>query len=255
LSANLSFLKLSAISDRPAGAIGSVIWHFDAVPSTNGTLRVLLEKGQAAHGSVVVADEQKAGRGRQGRIWQADPGSGLLFSIFLEPLEPAMTYCMAALAARDAIADVTKQRPTLKWPNDVLIGGRKVCGILVEQVREGAIVGIGTNTNMTPGELARIGPEATSLAQISGRGVDHADLLERLLRRLEEQYIRISRSPQVVFEDWRSALTTVGQTVEVETSREIWIGRAVDVATDGALLVTNNKRLVRVYAANVRIRS
>jgi BirA family biotin operon repressor/biotin-[acetyl-CoA-carboxylase] ligase len=137
----------------------------------------------------------------------------------------------------------------------VLLGGKKVSGILVERVTAGTVVGVGINTNMTSHELATIGAEATSLFQATGREVCHGELLEHLLRRLEEQFIRIGRSSPSVFEDWRSALVTVGQVVEVETTRDKWVGRAVDVAADGSLLVTNDKRIVRVYAADVRIRS
>lgn len=248
-------LDMCALPDRSRGEVGSVIWHLQCIASTNEMLKRLVHQGSAWHGTVIVADEQVAGKGRQGRVWHSPAGAGLFCSVLIGPLDVSLTYCLAALAVRDAIADVVDMRPDLKWPNDLLIHGRKVSGILVEQVRQAAVVGIGVNTNMSEDQLATIGPEATSLAAVSGKRIPHTDLLKFLLERIQEQYIRISQSSESVFRDWRRALVTIGQTVEVETSREKWIGRAVDVASDGALLVTNDKRLVRVYAANVRIRS
>lgn len=176
-------------------------------------------------------------------------------SIYLSPIGAHLTYCVCALAVRDAVSDLVNHRAELKWPNDVLIDGKKVCGILAERVSDGVVVGFGVNSNMTCAELARIGAGATSLRLASRQPVDQAQLFDRLLTSLEQQYERSRRSPDAVFRAWRSALITPGKIVEVETPREKWIGRAVDVAEDGSLLVSNDKRIVRVYAADVRLRS
>ncbi|HEV3312304.1 MAG TPA: biotin--[acetyl-CoA-carboxylase] ligase, partial [Chloroflexota bacterium] len=235
--------------------IGHTVWYAPSVSSTNRVLREMVERGDARHGTAVVAGVQTAGRGRLGRSWAASPGSGLLISVLMDPVEPRVTTCIVSLAVQDAIYSTAKQPSELKWPNDVLVGGLKVCGILVERFGFGAVVGIGINTNMEQVELDRIGAEATSLAVRSGSIIDHDALLDDLLIRLEERYRRSKSKPESVFQEWRSAIVTLGHTVEVETARDTWVGRAVDVASDGALLVTNDKRLVRVYAADVRIRS
>jgi len=178
----------------------------------------------------------------------------LYFSVLLAGVETRLLYCLAALAVRDAVSEAWNLPCAVKWPNDILVGSRKVAGILIEQQPEGAIVGIGVNTNLSWAELVRIGPEAVSLSAATGLDIDHFHLLERLLRNLEAQYIRSRRSSDLVFQDWKTSLVTLGQTVEVQTTREKWMGLAVDVAIDGSLLVLNDKRLVRVYAADVRIR-
>lgn len=224
------------------------------MPSTNSTLRDLLRSGWAGHGAAVWADEQTEGRGRLGRNWVSRPGSGLFVSVFLADVTARLTYCLAALAVRDAVRDATGADCRIKWPNDVLLAGKKVAGILIEQLPHGAIVGIGINTNMSESELVRIGPEATSIESATGLALDHATFLEQVLRRLDDQYVRSGQTPELLFQDWKAALVTLGQTVEVETTREKWLGKAVDVAIDGSLLVLNDRRLVRVYAADVRIR-
>ena len=233
--------------------MGHTIHRYESLASTNATLRELLTEGRATHGEVVVAGRQTAGRGRRGRSWEAEAGSGLLVSVLLTPVEARVTYCLTSLAVRDAVSSMADGRASLKWPNDVLIGNRKVAGILVDLVTEGAIVGIGINTNMNRTELDRIGPEATSVAVETGRAFDHAQLLGRLIELLEEQYSRSRKSPDSVFREWRSALVTLGHSVEVETARERWVGQAVDVDEDGSLLVRHDERIERVYAADVRL--
>ncbi len=249
-----SFLDLSRIRDRSLGEVGGAVWHFSSVSSTNKLLRAAMSRG-APHGTVFVADEQTDGRGRRGRNWLASPGSGLLSSTLLSPVEAGLCYALVALAVRNAIVDATSLSVDLKWPNDVLVDGKKVCGILCEQVNTSAIVGIGINTNMNGAEIARIGPEATSLYLTARHTIDHSLLLEALLDRLQQQYVEVRKSPENVFRDWRGSLVTLGRIVEVQEPDTRWTGRAVDVAEDGALLVRNDKRLVRVYAADVRIRA
>jgi BirA family transcriptional regulator, biotin operon repressor / biotin---[acetyl-CoA-carboxylase] ligase len=144
-------------------------------------------------GAVAVADEQTEGRGRLGRRWSARPGTGLLFSIALRPAVPSSRLpelsLVAGEACAEAIAAVTGLQPELKFPNDVLIGGRKVAGILAE-AREGRVVlGIGVNVNASEDELpAGTDTPATSLSLEAGRRVDRAELLVTLLERLERCY-------------------------------------------------------------------
>jgi len=157
---------------------------------TESTQRLLED---ASEGAVAVADEQTEGRGRLGRNWEARPGTSLLFSVLLEPPVasarlPELTL-VAGEACAEAIAAVTGVEPTIKHPNDVLVDGRKVAGILAE-ARDGRVVlGIGINVNAEAAEL----PTATetpagSLSLAAGREISRADLLVDLLLRLERHY-------------------------------------------------------------------
>ena len=147
----------------------------------------------ADEGGVAVAEEQTEGRGRLGRQWVAAPGTSVLFSVLLRPSVaverlPELTP-LAAEATAEALAEVAAVRPTLKEPNDVLIGERKVAGILGE-ARDGVVtLGIGINVNVPPGELpTETRLPATSLLAETGNRVDRAELLVTLLERLERRY-------------------------------------------------------------------
>jgi BirA family biotin operon repressor/biotin-[acetyl-CoA-carboxylase] ligase len=144
-------------------------------------------------GAVVVAEEQTEGRGRLGRQWLAPTGTSLLVSILLRPeVEPARLPELSLVAGRacaEAIADVAGLEPEVKFPNDVLLGGRKVAGILAEASEGRVVLGVGVNVTQRPGELppdART--PATSLAIETGRAIDRGELLLALLERLERRY-------------------------------------------------------------------
>lgn len=248
-------LDLSSLPKISPPIVGHTIYHFRSVDSTNDLMKRMVRRGTATHGTVVVSDEQMSGRGRLGRAWEAAPGSGLLTSTFVEPFDPGLSYAVCSLAVSSAVHMVTDRLPEIKWPNDLLLDGLKIGGILVEAQGRGYIAGIGINSNMNSEELARIGQKATSLRVACGHIVDQSRLLGALLSCLEGEHERSRSFPEAVFRDWRDALVTLGRQVEVETSRERWVGQAVDVAPDGSLLVTNDKRIVHVYAADVRLRA
>jgi BirA family biotin operon repressor/biotin-[acetyl-CoA-carboxylase] ligase len=171
------------------------IHHYFKVDSTN---RVAMELGHQSepHGAIVVAEEQSAGRGRTGRVWHSERSSGIYLTILLRPqLTPvqAPTLTLAAgLAARDAIAEQTNMKPDLRWPNDVLLNGKKVCGILTEMYAEPdrmkfVVIGFGVNVNNTK-MPAEISATATSLLIETGRVHSRLELTARLLRRFENYY-------------------------------------------------------------------
>jgi BirA family biotin operon repressor/biotin-[acetyl-CoA-carboxylase] ligase len=176
------------------------IHHYFKVDSTN---RVAMELGQQGepHGAIVVAEEQSAGRGRTGRTWHSEKSSGIYLTILLRPQltpvqAPALTLA-AGIAARDAIAEQIgaaggNRKTDLRWPNDVLLNGKKVCGILTEMYAEPdrikfVVVGFGVNVNNTkmPAEISDI---ATSLLLETGRAHSRLELTARLLRRFEVYY-------------------------------------------------------------------
>ena len=171
---------------QPRGRFGRPFTWVESCPSTQRLL------AGAPDGAVVAADEQTEGRGRLGRSWLAPKGTSLLFSIALTPPVPAERLpeltVVAAEALRDALAGATGVTATIKPPNDVLIGGRKVAGILAEASEGRVVLGIGVNVRQMPDELPRATPTpATSLAA-EGAQVDRATLLAAILERLEAGY-------------------------------------------------------------------
>jgi BirA family biotin operon repressor/biotin-[acetyl-CoA-carboxylase] ligase len=148
-----------------------------------------------AEGTVAVAEEQTEGRGRLGRAWQAPAGTGVLVSVLLRPAVPPPALpgltLVAGRAVADAIEEVTGVAPTIKLPNDVLLNGRKVAGILAESSEGLVVLGVGVNANQSAAQLpANVQTEATSLAIELGRPVGRAELLAAILAHLERAYDR-----------------------------------------------------------------
>ena len=210
---------------------------------------------------MAVADRQTAGRGRLNRTWEAPPGSALLVSVLLRPdLLPThlhSTTMAAAVAASDACDEVAGFRPLLKWPNDVVVEGRKLAGLLAEAELSGdhvdaVVVGMGLNVNWDrpPPELAGT---AIAASEVAGRPIDRDALLDRFLERLEEHY-----SALVEPGGWRGTLmnyrrlsATLGQRVRVELAGETFTGTAVEVTGEGHLLVEVGGEVRRVPAGDV----
>ena len=190
----------------------------------------------------MVADHQTAGRGRLGRTWEAPPGSSLLMTVLLRPALDAARLHLAtmavALAAADACVEVACFAPGLKWPNDLVVGDRKLAGILAEAGFEGnvpqwVVVGIGVNVNW-PEELP---PELSGIAvaanHVAGRAVDRELLLAQLLERLAGHYSSLDS----VAADYRRRCATIGREVRVELPGEMLRGRAIDVDDAGRLVI------------------
>jgi BirA family transcriptional regulator, biotin operon repressor / biotin---[acetyl-CoA-carboxylase] ligase len=181
-------LASEAVLPLLRGRFGQPYEHVESAPSTQ-----LLVPADAPEGALVVAEEQTAGRGRLGRRWLAPAGTSLLCSLQLRPAVapehlPELTG-VASHACADAIAALTELEPELKFPNDVLVAGRKVAGILAEAREERVVLGVGVNVNVTAEELPReVERPATSLLVETGREVDRAALLVELLARLERRY-------------------------------------------------------------------
>ncbi len=180
-------------------------------------------------GSVVVADHQTAGRGRHGRSWEAPAGSGLFVTFVLEP-SPIVVF-----AAGVAAAEACGRGALLKWPNDLVLGDRKLGGILAEVRSDHALVGIGINLSWAPAGAAKLGD-------------DRDALLERLLPLMTGW---TAAEPEAVMRRWRELSWTLGQTVRVELGGEVIEGLAEDVAEDGALLV-GGRRVIAGDVTRVR---
>lgn len=183
--------------------------RFDSVSSTNDVARELAVSG-ASEGLCVIAREQTAGRGRQGRSWASSPGEGLYLSLILRPQVSASDSAMITLAAAVAVAETLRldfqAAADIKWPNDVLVRGRKICGILVEAAIEGnrlqyAVMGIGVNIAQRSFP-DQIGAGATSLALETGRTILPEEFAEVMLPRLEHWYAAAMSRPDQVIGRW-----------------------------------------------------
>lgn len=232
-----------------AGVIGHEILWYDSLPSTNDAVRMQAEQG-AAEGSVIVAEAQTAGRGRLGRPWTS-PVGGLWMSIMLRPHLPAdrvpLIGLAAAVATAVAIEETTGLRPRLKWPNDVLVGGRKVAGLLLEagplraagQTPAWLALGIGINVNVPSAALPdRPRYPAASLAAVSGGPVARGPLLRAVLRQLDRAYREIhTQGGAGTLRRWRALSDTLGRVVRVATASTTVDGVARDIDGLGALLI------------------
>lgn len=173
--------------------VGRKVLVYDCLPSTND-VAIELARDATHAGTVVAADFQSAGRGQYGRAWHSRAGTSLLMSLVLAPPpacnRPVLLTAFAAVALGDAVRDMTGTTPSIKWPNDLLVGGRKLAGILIEQ-HGGTVVGLGLNLNQTEAEFAEANLHATSLGVLSGRPVDAASVIGVALRRLDEHYAEL----------------------------------------------------------------
>lgn len=257
-------LAVEAITrELPTRLIGRRVVVYPRVGSTNDEAKRLAEDG-APEGTLVVADEQTAGRGRLQRTWWAPAGTALLMSLILRPdLAPHQAQrltMLCSLAICDAIAGTTGLVPAVKWPNDVLLRGRKVCGILTELGIEGprlayAVVGMGVNVNVDFGGAGELTHTATSLAQELGREVSRLELLRAILINVEERYARL-RAGESPHAEWAARLATLGQRVIVTTPTEQLSGIAEGVDADGALLLRDENGVLRhILAGDVTLRA
>lgn len=209
---------------------------------TDSTNRVAREwaSGGADHGSLVVADYQTAGRGRLGRTWWAPAGSSLLFTLILRPALPAGRLGLINLAAAVAVSEALAGRgfrPAVKWPNDVLLSGRKVAGILSEAGGAAVCLGVAVNVNMV--EFApEISGTATSLALESGAEFDRASLLGDVLDHLHELLCDpVARVPDA-YRRWSG---TLGALVQINLPDRTIRGVAVDIDESGALILDSGE--------------
>jgi BirA family biotin operon repressor/biotin-[acetyl-CoA-carboxylase] ligase len=221
--------------------LGTPLRYFPALASTNTHAAELARDG-AAEGTLVTTDDQTAGRGRVGRVWKSHPNQNLALSLVLRPNFPPQYLVMASsLAVAGAIEEVAGLRAAIKWPNDVLVDGRKVCGILIETSPGYAILGIGVNVNGSYADDAELAARATTLADAAGRPLSRETLLFALLRRLDGLYATLATdgepARQQIRAEWRARLVTLGRAVTIRQGDSALTGVAEGVDPDGALLL------------------
>lgn len=226
--------------------LGRKIVHYFRTGSTNTNALKLAAKG-APHGTVVLAEEQTAGRGRFGRTWYSERGSGLYSSIILRPqLPPAaapVLTLMAGVAAHRAIRAATRLPVDIRWPNDLLVNGKKVCGILTEMNAEvdrlhAVVLGIGINVNHTemPTELKTF---ATSLRIEGGKSYSRVQILVSLLKELEYYYHQLlEEGSSAIIEAWSAASTFAqGKPIRVTSGSGEFLATTLGLEPSGALRV------------------
>jgi BirA family transcriptional regulator, biotin operon repressor / biotin---[acetyl-CoA-carboxylase] ligase len=201
---------------------------------------------------VVVADHQQAGRGRLDRAWVTPPGAALTFSAVCDPGVDTEWWPVVPLVAGYAVARAIGDVAALKWPNDVLVGDRKVCGILVERVNTRpplAVVGIGVNVDQTDDELPV--PTATSLA-LAGHPVDRTELFGGVLRHLRESLDSFAASPAAFVDRYRARSATLGEQVRVDLPGDRSVtGRVSDIDAHGGLVLDTDDGTVTLSAGDV----
>ena len=256
--------------------IGRRILYFQLLSSTMDEAARLAREG-TEEGTVVLAEEQTAARGRFKRTWVSEPGN-LYLSIVLRPSTSALRYTsiLSGVAVARAIRKSTGLKPTIKWPNDVRLRGKKVSGILVENSLEGnrvehAIVGIGVNVALDPSAIPELAGTATSLDLEAGRAVDRESVLRLLLQEMDKLYLPLTKAEAGappsdanqtadggdlgrMRQEWRGLLDTLGQQVEVRWRDEVYTGDAEDVDEAGNLLLRQGDgELVTVPAGEVTL--
>jgi BirA family biotin operon repressor/biotin-[acetyl-CoA-carboxylase] ligase len=220
--------------------------------------RLEAQKG-AEEGTVVVLGRQTAGRGRLKRLWLSPEGSVAL-SIILRPHSSCLPslVMLASLAVVYSVKEVSGLESQIKWPNDVLIGNKKVSGILIENAWhqknvDYAVIGIGVNANFKASDFPEIAATATSLADELGRTVSRLGLIRQLLVELDRLYLAIKGGGSV-FEEWRSRLVTLGKKIKVKTGDNTYHGFARSVEADGSLILQlSDGELVRIVAGDATL--
>ncbi len=241
------------------GFIGQRVLYYPVLRTTMETARQEALNG-APEGTVVITGEQTAARGRLKRTWLTPQGN-LALSVVLYPARRNLhsVFMVASVAVVRTIETVTGLKPVLKWPNDVMVNNRKVCGILVEaNVQPGTVnfvvVGIGINANLEPSDFPEILPVATSLSRELGQKVSRLEIVRRLLCEMERLYLSSTES-DAVYEEWRDRLATLGKKIRVTSGTGTQEGIAEDVDADGALLLRlPDGSLDRVLAGDVTLR-
>ncbi len=245
--------------------VGRRVHDLASVASTNVAARELANAGEP-DGTVVLADEQTGGRGRAGRAWFSPPGLGVWASIVLRPKLDAKRVAGIGIASAVGIADALRRgfgiEARVKWPNDILAGGRKLGGVLVEagQVAgdtiESAVVGIGVNVSVGPDDFPEeLRATATSLATVAGRPIGRLDVLRVVLSAFEDAYGRHARDGAAsVRERWRDLSTTLGKAIEAGEAGRVVAGRVVDLSPEGALVLEDaGGRTVEIWYGDVAV--
>lgn len=244
--------------------VGKNLYYYEDTDSTNADAMRLGEEG-AEHGTLVVANHQNKGRGRRGRVWQSPVGTTISMSFLVKPeIAPgkaSMLTLVMALAVAKGIEEACDLSTAIKWPNDILVNGKKVCGILTEMKAEmdyihGVIIGVGINVNVEsfPEDLQSM---ATSLILEKGRKVSRAEVIERVAENFEEYYEKFMETEDLsLLRDlYEERLISKGKAVKVLDPQGEYTGISKGITDTGELVVeTQDGKEQQVYAGEVSVR-
>jgi BirA family biotin operon repressor/biotin-[acetyl-CoA-carboxylase] ligase len=247
-----------------ASLFGTNLLYYPSIPSTNSLAKELGAKG-APEGTLVLAEEQSAGKGRMGRRWLSQGHENLLFSILLRPrLLPDRLFVLTmvlALAASDGVEEMTGLRPLIKWPNDLYLNGKKLAGILTEVTLGGkgihrVVLGMGLNVNWRPKKGEAMRYPATSIRAESGNVVPREALLIHILKAFEDFYQRVlSGDLESFYQRWNALSLILGRDVEVVSGEDCLKGKAVRIDHYGALIIRDEQgKDQRVLNGDVSLR-
>ena len=244
--------------------IGKSIYYYSKTDSTNNCIKRLAEKGEK-HGTLAVADLQEAGKGRRGRGWFSPPGTGIWMSLLLRPeFEPecaSMLTLVAAMAVASAVRDIVGLEAGIKWPNDIVVNGKKICGILTEMSVEAdyinyIVCGIGINVNHTefPEDISST---ATSLAIEKGMTLNRMTIIADVCRNFEKYYAMFleTRDMTSFIEEYNNILVNRNSEVRVLDPKGQWCGMALGINPKGELMVEKEDgSITEVYSGEVSVR-
>ena len=244
--------------------VGCEILYFDSIDSTNTKAQELAEKGYPS-GTLVVADKQIAGKGRRGRNWESPSGCGIFMTLMLKPdINPnnaSMLTLVSALAVAKALADITGKDAKIKWPNDIVIDGRKVCGILTEMSAQfdyinNIVIGIGINVNNNsfPEEISAT---ASSLRLLSGgKKYRRAEIIEKIMEYFEKYYSIFLETEDLsaLVNEYDAMLVNMKKQVKVLDPKEPFEGKAMGITKNGELIVDTWESRKLVSSGEVSVR-
>jgi len=240
--------------------IGTNFIFYDEIGSTNEEL--LKDNTITQHGSVLFADNQFKGRGRLSREWISYKDNSLTFSILLTEKLNAKTLNLinfaAAISVAEAIENLFQLDIRLKWPNDVLVVTRKVCGILVESISKGdkierVVVGIGVNVNQPMFE-GHYNIPPTSIRKEFGKVVSRERLLAEILNEFETNLKKVHKNPLIILDNWRMRCKMIGEKVKVQDGEKEIFGIFEDIDENGFLILRDNKGTKKIFNGDVSLK-
>lgn len=255
----MNIFPASILKSSNTTLVGQSILYYPSISSTMDIARKMV-RDRVNDGMVIVAGEQTSGRGRFERRWLSPSGTSLSLSIILHPalaLLPQLNMA-ASLAVVQSIERLASLNPVIKWPNDVLIDGKKVSGILIESIFDGneleaTIVGIGINVKMAPYEFPEISAIATSLSVESGSEISRRSVLYSLLEEFDQLYQELKRGG-AIYDRWLARLETLGKLVQVRWGDTVEEGYVESINTDGSLVLKRHDgSLITMVAGEVTL--
>lgn len=243
--------------------LGQHVVYYESTDSTNERAKELARNG-AEDGTIVIAEEQKTGHGRLNRAFMTPFAKGIWFSLILRPsflpLEASKSTLLAAVGVCRAVRQMGLPQAEIKWPNDIMVNGKKLCGILTEMSAsmekiDYIVMGIGINTGFERNEFPELYRDRATSFRAEGVPVSRKNLLAAVLKELEKEYMLVeSEGFAPVMDHWRELSGTLGRQVTVVGPDRSFDGKAVDIDQDGCLLVDDGNKVQRVIAGDVSVR-